>query len=61
MVTLMHIKLHTFIKKLYFLSLDAKIPPNIWFDRKLGTSGLRKLHKNRMPCTLAPFYIQGGV
>lgn len=46
MVTLINIKFHTFIKKPYFLSLDAKIPPNIWFDRKLGTSGLRKSHKN---------------
>lgn len=38
MVTLINIKLHTFIKKSYSLSLDAKIPPNIWFDRKLGIS-----------------------
>lgn len=43
MATLINIKLHTFIKKFYFLSLDAKIPPNILLDRKLGISSLLKL------------------
>lgn len=57
MVTLINIKLHTFIKKPYFLSLDAKITPNIWFDRKFGTSGLLNSRENGIPCTLAPFSI----
>lgn len=35
MVTLINVKLHTFIKQSYFLSLDAKIPPSILLTENL--------------------------
>lgn len=54
---LINIKLYAFIKKSYFLSLDAKIPPNILFDRKPGTSRLLNSCENGVTCTFAPFYI----
>lgn len=57
MVTLINIKLQTFVKKSYSWSLDAKIPPNIWFDRKLGISRLLNSCGNGITCTFAPFYI----
>lgn len=67
MATLINIELHTFIKKSYFLFLDAKIPPNILFGKKLGTSRLLNSCENKTTCTFATFLyialkiIQGGV
>lgn len=57
MATLINIKLHTFIKKYYFLSLGAKIPPNISFDRQLETSRCVNSCENGITCTFAHFHV----
>ena len=56
MATLINIKWHTFIKS-YFQSLGGKIPPNIFFDKKLGVYWLLNSCENGITCTFSPFYV----